>query len=124
MGLVKPGDFVCIKNPERNSLVKAGRLHLKTPHEISVQVPEGISKQDIKLLDSLVEWGILEIREQPILHTKEIDPLDEGLFKEYDSMNARDSVKFISSLGDSRRSKFLDYERGNKKRKTVLKVFD
>jgi hypothetical protein len=122
MGLVKPGDIVCIKNPERNSLVKAGKLELRVP-DISAVVPESISRQDLKLLDSLIEWGILELREELISQPFELDPLDEGLLEEYRTLTVKETVHFLRCLSDSRRNKFLQYEKGHKNRSTVLRAF-
>lgn len=125
MGRINPGDKISIKFPERNSLVKAGKLVLKVPDSISAVVPNTITKKELGLLERLVDWDILlvnEIPSQPSL--EEMDSLDEELLFEYGALKSKEAISFISKLSEKRRFKFLDYERYHKKRKTVLKAFE
>ena len=126
MGLVKPGDSISIKNPERNSLVKAGRLQLKTPDSITIVVPDGIDRKDLKVLDHLIEWGVLALNEVPQKQERqeEYDPLDMELLSEYKSLNSQQAIGFIERLSSKRQDRFIQYERGHKNRKTVLRVFE
>jgi hypothetical protein len=63
---VKPGDVVSIKHPERNSLVKAGKIQLKAPDSAFAVVPKTIAKSDLALLNSLVEWDIITVNSSPV----------------------------------------------------------
>lgn len=124
MGRVKPGDTVAIKNPERHSLVKAGKLLLRSPDILSMTVPENISHPDLKVLESLVDWNIILVREEPLcLIQQENDPLMSELINEYDKLTAPEAVVFLRKLSGNNTKKFLDYERVHKNRTTVLKVF-
>jgi hypothetical protein len=124
MGRVKPGDTVAIKNPERHSLVKAGKLILRRPDMLSVIVPENISQPDLKVLDSLVDWNIILVNQEPLcLIQQEDDPLMSELITEYDELTAQEAVAFLRRLSGNNIKKFIDYERVHKNRTTVLKVF-
>jgi len=126
MGQVKPGDRISIKNPERNSLVKAGRLQLKAPDNITIEVPDYLDRRDLKVLDHLVEWGVLALNDEPEhkLQHVEYDVLDIELLTEYDDLNAEEAAEFILSLNKNRQAKFIEHERSHKNRKTVLRVFE
>jgi hypothetical protein len=123
MGRVKTGDMISIKNPARHSLVKAGKLLLKAPDNVSMIVPEGLSLPDMSLLDSLVDWNIIVVNEESVCQPSNSDPLMSELITEYDSLKAADAVKFIQGLSTTNQKKFIDYERVNKNRTTVLKAF-
>jgi hypothetical protein len=124
MGQVRPGDIVSIKNPERNSLVKAGRLNLRAPNNIAAIVPDDISKKDLVLLDSLSEWGIININGNPTGPLFSVDPLEEHLLNEYLTLDVKESISLISKVNTERKDNLLQYEKGHKNRKTVLKAFE
>jgi hypothetical protein len=123
MGRVKPGDTVAIKNPERHSLVKAGKLILQGPDILSMRVPDNISRPDLKVLDSLVDWGIILVNEEPLCLLQQDDPLMSELVTEYDEFTVSEAIDFLRKLSTCNIKKFLDYESKNKNRTTVLKAF-
>lgn len=63
---VNPGDVVSIKHPERNSLVKAGKIQLRVPDTVFAVVPRDIPKSDLTVLESLVEWDIITVNSSPV----------------------------------------------------------
>jgi hypothetical protein len=123
MRRVKAGYMISIKNPERHSLVKAGKLLLKSPDNMSTIVPDGLAIPDLKLLDSLAEWDIIAVNEESVCRPQANDPLMSGLIDEYDSLKVVEAVKFIQGLSTTNQKKFLDYERVHKNRTTVMKAF-
>jgi hypothetical protein len=124
MGRVKPGDTVAIKNPERHSLVKAGKLLLRRPDMLSMTVPDNISLPDLKVLDSLVDWDIILVSQEPLcLIQQENDPLMSKLINEYDSLTVQEAIAFLQKLSGDNIKKFIDYEKVHKNRTTVLKAF-
>lgn len=123
VGSVKAGDMISIKNPEKHSLVKAGKLRLKSPDCVSMIVPSGLSKTDVKLLQSLADWGIIVVNEESVCQTNIEDPLISELQKEYSNLNVKQAVKFIKSLGDSNKEKLIQFEMDTKNRVSVLNAF-
>lgn len=123
MGTIKPGDTISIKNPNRNSLVKAGRLQLRVPETTSAVVPEDISKKDLILLDHLIGWGIIQLEVDITSQPLGSDPLWNSLLQEYKDLSAIEAKAFIRKLSDKRQTMFLEYEKSHKNRKTVLKDF-
>jgi hypothetical protein len=124
MGRVNTGDMICIKNPERHSLVKAGKLLLKAPDHVSMIVPEGTSLPDLRLLESLADWNIIVVNEESVCQPSNSDPLIAELINEYDVLKVADAIEFISGLSATNQKKFIDYERVNKNRLTVLRTFE
>jgi hypothetical protein len=124
MAKVRPGDIVSIVNPIRNRVVNTGYINLRNPDKLSGKVPEGIPQNALKVIEDLIGWGILTV-DQPeaISARRQEDPLDVELINEYKSLNARDAVSFLSSVGSIRRQRFLLYEKETKNRKSVLQRF-
>lgn len=118
---VKPGDIVTIKHPEKNSLVKAGKIQLRVPDSMFAVVPNTITKRDLLLLDSLVDWDILVVNNSPV----ESFSVDEDI-EEYENLNVNDALDFINAMNalcSERATKLLEYEGLHKNRKTILKAF-
>lgn len=123
MGMLKPGDMISIKNPERHSLVKAGKLLLKSPDSMSMIVPDGLARQDLNLLERLIDWNIIVVNEVAV-RPSESDPLMSELINEYDSLKAHEATSFVMGLSESNRQKFLEHEKAHKNRVTVLREFN
>jgi hypothetical protein len=124
MGMLKPGDMISIKNPERHSLVKAGKLLLRSPDSMSVTVPEGLDKQDLNLLERLVDWNVIVVNEVVVRPSGKSDPLMSELMNEYDSLKANEASAFLKGLSKVNQDKFINYEQAHKNRVTVLREFD
>jgi hypothetical protein len=124
MGMLKPGDMISIKNPERHSLVKAGKLLLRSPDSMSVIVPEGLDRQDLTLIERLIEWNVIVVNEVAVRPSEEGDPLMAELINEYDLLNAREATTFLKGLSETNKQKFIDHEKGHKNRVTVLREFN
>lgn len=118
---IKPGDIITIKYPDKNSLVKAGKIQLKVPDNMFAVVPDTITKRDLVLLESLVDWDIITVNSSPV----ESFLVEEDIEK-YETLKAKEALDFIYSmktLCGTRANKLIEYEKTHKNRKTILKAF-
>ena len=60
---VKPGDIVRIVDPMKNRVVNTGYVNLHVPDLLYSKIPKGVPQRDLKVIDNLIEWGILAIEE-------------------------------------------------------------
>jgi len=126
MDAIKPGDRVRLNNAEKNRSLSTGFVFLRYPNEIEADVPRVISQQGLRLINHLLEWGIIskvEIEKAPPQMVEEVDTLDNKLVDEYNGLNAKEAIIFLNSVSPSIRTRFIEHERRNKCRKTVLKAF-